>query len=191
MALEHGQRVVASLEAQPEEFTLAPEHGRLDRIGQRELAAHPGRVVRADLRHDLTPFQDALDHHFDPSAACLAPGEPRLDDARVIRHHDIARFDELDDVAEIPVSESARASVEMQQPARAALGRRKLSDQILRQRVVEIVEAHPGDYTFQLRDAVAASECLEDNFARSALTPAPLPSGEGRFEMRMMAQTSA
>ena len=40
---------------------------------------------------------------------------------------------------------SARA-VEMQQPARAALARGKLGDQLLRQLVIEIAETHLGDY---------------------------------------------
>ena len=115
-------------------------------------AARPRRMARAHLRQRVMGVEHALDQHLDPAAAGLASQQARLDHARVVEHEHVARLHQLRQVAKQPIRQRAACAVQMQQPARAALRRRKLRDQLGRQFVVEVVE-------FAWGRIIAAASC--------------------------------
>ena len=83
-------------------------------------------------------IEHALDQHLDLAAAVLAPGEPRLDHARIVHDQQVAGLHEVRKVAKAAVGEFAVVAVEMQQAAGAALPGRILRYQRGRQLVIEI-----------------------------------------------------
>ena len=68
-------------------------------------------------------------------------GQAGLDDAGVVQDQRIAGAHQVGQVGELQVAQPSRG-IEVQQPARAAPGRRVLGDQPGRQRIVEIGDAH-------------------------------------------------
>src|SRR5207302_122746 len=96
----------------------------------------------AHLRIRLVRRKHALDQHFYLSAGLPATEKPRLDDARVVEHENVARRDEIGNLAEVEVANRSGDTIEMQQAARRTLRRRRLRDEMLRQVVVEIGQLH-------------------------------------------------
>src|SRR5882762_6852980 len=89
-------------------------------------------------RQRIVFAERALDEHLDPAAGPLAAREPRLDHPRVIQHHRVAAAELRRQVGEGEILDLTAARIEMQQPARSALGRGALRDQLLRQLIVEL-----------------------------------------------------
>jgi hypothetical protein len=84
------------------------------------------------------PGQHTLDQGLDRPATGLAAIQPRLDDARVVEHQQVARVEQRGQVAEAPVHRRRAAAVE--QARGAALRRGVLGDQLRREREIEVVE---------------------------------------------------
>ena len=76
------------------------------------------------------------------AAACLAAAQARLDYPGVVEYHRVARIHEAGQVAEGQVFQPAARRLEMQQAASAALGGGVLRDELRRQRIVELRDAH-------------------------------------------------
>src|SRR5687767_366761 len=130
MTVEEREDVVTAFEAHPHETFAALENGGLTAAVEHDLRPFPRYVARADLRERLIRTQHALDQELDPPAARLAPGEPRLDDARVVQHDEVFGRDEAGDSGEREVPQSAARAVEMEKPARGAVACRHLRDQL-------------------------------------------------------------
>ena len=56
----------------------------------------------------------------------------------------VALSEQLGQIRETPISDSARSAVEHEQPARAALGERRLRDKVAREVVLEVAPQHAG-----------------------------------------------
>ena len=141
VALQHRKHVITVLEAQPVKLAVPLDHRRLDRIRQHQHAALARRMARANLREHVRGIEHALDQHLDSAPGFLGAGEPRLDHARIVEHHQVARRNQPDDVAKTAVGDGAAHAVKMQQAACGALGRGRLGDQLLRQFEIKIVES--------------------------------------------------
>ena len=146
MALEEGKNIGAILEAQMKEFLPAPEYGSRDSVVQDEHGANTRGTVRADLRQRFRRAENPFDHDLDLPARLLAAPEPRLDDTGVVEDEYVAGPDQIEDVAKAPVAEFPSPAVEVQQSRRTAFRGRHLRDQLLRQLVIKIIEAHHLDY---------------------------------------------
>ena len=77
--------------------------------------------------------QHALEQQLDaPAARRSLAGEPGGEDASVVADEQVAGSEQRWQIRETPVFDCARRAVEHEQPARAALGERRLRDQIAR-----------------------------------------------------------
>ena len=66
-------------------------------------AVRLGWMAGTHHRQHLVLAVDALDHHLDAPAAFLAPGQPRMDDPRVVEHQQAAGRDEFRQIGQQPV----------------------------------------------------------------------------------------
>ena len=125
-----------SVDGEPEEAVVAREHGRRHAAGQVDRAAGPRRMARAELEYALVRAEHALQQQFDGAAGGLDRAQSRLDHPRVVEDDEIAGGQETGQVAERAILD--RVAVDMQQAAFRARRRRRLGDERLRQREVEI-----------------------------------------------------
>ena len=72
--------------------------------------------------------------------------EPRLEDARVVEHHRVARFHERREVPEEPILPGASGSIEHQHARAVPFDGRILGNQLLGQFIIELREVQLSDY---------------------------------------------
>ncbi len=126
------------LETQQIELAIAAQHLGLATGIERDQAAGLGRLAGADLYPRLTLAKQALDQDFHPPAAGLLPEQARRNDPGVVEDQQIAGLQQLGQVAHLAVGQRLRRWRHHQQPARRALGQRRLGDQFVGQVVMEI-----------------------------------------------------
>ena len=109
-------------------------------------AVRLGWMAGTHHRQHLVLAVDALDHHLDAPAAFLAPGQPRVDDPRVVEHQQAAGRDEFRQIGQQPVGSAGLGLLHqrrhVQQPSAGALLGRVLRNQFLGQVIVEIGQLH-------------------------------------------------
>ena len=147
MALE--QRRDVRGEAHPVELAF-PALNSHSSISYQDIGTHGRRVAGADERQGLARAEHALDEELDLASARLPAGEPRLDDARIVQHEEVALVDQPRQVGELQVLERPAARVQVQQAARRSLRCGVLGDELRRQRIVELGHAHRANYNFHL-----------------------------------------
>jgi hypothetical protein len=131
-----------ALEFELEEIAVPAAHrGRERAIGESDAAPLLQRLGRAHLGERAVRIEHPLDQHLDLAAAVLAPVQARLDHPCVVDDQHVAGKQQVDDVGKAPVVQLP-VRVHVQQPARGAFGRGVLRDQLRRELVVEIREAH-------------------------------------------------
>src|SRR6185503_15690283 len=97
---------------------------------EQDLPARLGRLARPHVRERARGVEDALDEDLHFTARILPPPQPRLDHLRVVEDEDVLRIDERYEIAERAILHAAGAPIQMQEPARGALGGRMLRDEI-------------------------------------------------------------
>jgi hypothetical protein len=127
---------------QSEQITLARLHDAAYRPLQQQFSAGPGCLAGANLGQQGRLVQHPLDHDFDLAAALLAPEQPGRNDHGVVEHQQIAGLDAIDNLDEMPIGERVVQRVHQQHARGAAIGKRRLRNQFLRQLVIEIAESH-------------------------------------------------
>jgi hypothetical protein len=94
------------------------------------------------LHQGAVGVQQALDQDLDLPAGGLGAEKPRVDDSRVVEYDHVVRADPLWKVTKVAVGNIARAAIDTKQTARRTLLRWTLSDQLLGQYEVEVIEPH-------------------------------------------------
>ena len=122
-----------------------------DAQARADLDAHPRAQAPAGTQHCVPDPAAAAPHQQDLglAAALAAPEQARREDAAAVRDQQVAGAQALRQLREAPVLDSARASVEHQQPRGVARGERRLCDELAGQRVVVggepvVVLSHDG-----------------------------------------------
>ena len=120
------------------------------------LAAEAGREVHDGSRRELAPGPHqgapAVSHlfgqeDFDAAGEPFAVSdEPRLEDARVVEHHRVARFHERREVPEEPILPGSGGPIEHQHARAVPFGGRILGNQLLGQFIIELREVQLSDY---------------------------------------------
>ena len=133
-----GERL-RSVDGEPEEAVVARDHGRRHAARQVDRAAGARRMARAELEHALVRAEHALQQQLDGAARGLDRAQSRLDHPRVVEDDEVAGGEEAGQVGERAVLD--RVAGDVQQAACRAGRRRRLGDELLRQREVEIGQA--------------------------------------------------
>ena len=98
----------------------------------------PPAAATAQEDKALLAFLDqAFDQHFDLAATAFLAVQASLDDARIVKDQQVPLAQQAGQVGELAVMQLA-GTVQMQQTAALALGRRALSDQIRGKLVIEL-----------------------------------------------------
>src|SRR6266478_2113894 len=114
---------------------LAPAAREVDALAGARRAAHEHLPLAV-----LPEWCD--EEELEAPAARPPPGHPSRDDTRVVHDEHVPGAQEAREVADVRVAERCAAAVEHQEARRRALGRGRLRDQRLGQRVVELREPH-------------------------------------------------
>jgi hypothetical protein len=136
------ERVFAGIELELEQVRRARGHGRPGGVGEAQPGSGAGRLAGAHVGEKAPLAGLALDQHLGAPAARLARREPRLDHPGVVEHQQIARRQQLGEIGESAVGQRPAGAVEHQQPARPALGERRLGNELLGQVEVEVARTH-------------------------------------------------
>ncbi len=136
--LEPAMQLCDPFESQAEEAAVARFDGCARPGREIDAATDAWRMACLQLHDRRVGSRDPLDQHLDLAAGGLAPMDARIDDTRVVEHHEVARIEQRGQIGEAQVAELS--CVDVQQTARAALARGRLRDQLLWQRIVEIGE---------------------------------------------------
>ena len=124
---------------QPEEAAVARDHGRRHATRQVDRAAGARRMARAELKHALVHAEHAFQQQLDGAARGLDRAQSRLDHPCVVEDDEVAGGEKAGQVGERAVFD--RVAGDVQQAACRAGRRRRLRDELLRQREVEIGQA--------------------------------------------------
>ncbi len=150
-----------ALEAQAEEAAIALDDGGAHSAGQQQNAARMGRMARAKLEHGFVRAKRAFEQQLDFAARRAQRVDPRPDHARVVENDQIAAREKPRQLGESTIGE--RCARHVQQPASAARFGRCLSDQLRRQRIVEIGQRERGHSVLHLSGAFTASGTRGDS----------------------------
>jgi hypothetical protein len=185
--VEQREHVGALLEPQPREACVALDHRRLQTVAEDEPRTRARRMARAHLREHFVVREDALDEDFHGAAGRFLAGKTRLVDARVVDDDEIVRPHEPEDVWKLQVLQRAGCAVDMQQPARGALARRRLRDQLAREVVVEVFELHGSGCAGRGTRTLTVSPPAD--FESAASTSSAIPAESGDFNLLPLTPT--
>ena len=135
---------LVAIETQQVKLAVATEHGRLARaIIEFDQRAGAARLARAHLHARLMRAEQAFDQDLDATAALLAAIQSRRQDAGIVEHQQIARLQQLRQLAHAPILQQRIAAFfvaarQHQQAARRTLRQRLLRDQLRGQLEMEI-----------------------------------------------------
>ncbi len=138
---------VEKLEQRRAEFDLGESAAPRDDprallIGQLEVRTRAQGFTGTRLEQAAVLVQYAFEQQLDLAAAWFARKQPRVDDASVVEHQQIARAQESRQVAKHEIAKLAACTIEREKPTRAALRRRRLGDQFRWQLIVKIRASH-------------------------------------------------
>ncbi len=136
VALEPVDERAGAVEAQQEETVVARFDDRVCTAREVDAPAGLRQVARPELGPRSGVADEPLDQHLDASARRLAADCPRVDHPCVIEYREVPGTQQRRQVGEAAVVERLAADVE--QPARAARVGRRLRNQLVGQRVVEV-----------------------------------------------------
>ena len=142
VALDEPVDIVDAGDFQLEQL-LAPRPHHEAAVGlDRQKRAALRRLAGAQPCKHAVGGENALDKDLDATSGRLGSEESAPNDLWVVGDDEVAGTEVFSDVREGAVGDASRPRVEDQQPAVAAPGSRKLRNQLLRQLVVEIRDAH-------------------------------------------------
>ena len=136
--------VVGADDFQLEQLLAPGPHHEAAAALDRQEHAGPGLLAEPKPCEHPVGRDNALDEDLDAAAGRLRREEPAPDDPGVVGDDEVAGDEVFGNIGERPVGDASRPRIEDQQPAVAAPGSRKLRNQLLRQLVVEIGDAHGG-----------------------------------------------
>ncbi len=157
-----GARVLAAfgIEPQTEEAVVAIDDLQ-SKLADRDAAAGFRCMAGANLRERLVRSEQPLDQNLDQAAGILAAMQTCPNDPRVVEDEQVAGIEQR---RQIPDHAICTCFTDDEQPARAALGRGRLRDQLGGQLEIEVGQPVPALVVHVLE----ANREFNDNSARAA-----------------------
>ncbi len=128
--------------AQLEQRIVTSQHLGFAATVDQNRRAGLGRFTRTHMGQYPMAIQYALDQYFQLAAGSLLPEQPRRNHPGIVEHHQIARAQIFQQIAELTMGQLASGAVEHQQTAGTTLGEGMTGDKSVRQLEVKVGNAH-------------------------------------------------